>query len=59
MFLYKASLIMAAGCWIATKWTPKVGQTTLLSIVMLGEPITLIFIIASVIMAAGCWIAAK
>ncbi len=31
----------------------------LLSIVMLGEPITLIFIIASVIMAAGCWIAAK
>ncbi len=31
----------------------------LLSIVMLGEPITLVFVIASVIMAAGCWIAAK
>lgn len=31
----------------------------LLSIVMLGEPITLMFVIASAIMAAGCWIAAK
>lgn len=31
----------------------------LLSIVMLGEPITLLFVIASAIMAAGCWIAAK
>lgn len=31
----------------------------LLSIMMLGEPVTLIFVIASAIMAAGCWIAAK
>ncbi len=31
----------------------------LLSILLLGEPITLIFIIASMIMAVGCWIAAK
>ena len=31
----------------------------LLSIVMLGEPITLMFVIASAIMAAGCRIAAK
>lgn len=31
----------------------------LLSIIMLGEPITLIFVIASAIMAAGCWVAAK
>jgi len=31
----------------------------LLSILMLGEPVTIIFIIASIIMAAGCWIAAK
>lgn len=30
----------------------------LLSILILGEPITLTFIIASVIMAVGCWIAA-
>ncbi len=31
----------------------------LLSILMLGEPVTSIFITASVIMAVGCWIAAK
>ena len=31
----------------------------LLYILLLGEPITLIFIIASMIMAVGCWIAAK
>ncbi len=31
----------------------------LLSIVMLGEPVTLVFVIATAIMAAGCWIAAK
>ncbi len=31
----------------------------LLSIIMLGEPITPIFVIASAIMAAGCWVAAK
>ena len=31
----------------------------LLSILMLGEPVTWIFVVASVIMAAGCWIAAK
>ena len=31
----------------------------LLSILILGEPITLIFITASTIMAIGCWIAAK
>ena len=31
----------------------------LLSILLLGEPITMIFIIASILMAAGCWIAAK
>ncbi|MBR6927142.1 MAG: DMT family transporter [Bacteroidaceae bacterium] len=31
----------------------------LLSILILGEPITMTFIIASVIMAVGCWIAAR
>jgi hypothetical protein len=31
----------------------------LLSIVMLGEPVTWLFMTASVIMAVGCWIAAK
>jgi len=31
----------------------------LLSILLLGEPVTMIFIIASILMAAGCWIAAK
>lgn len=31
----------------------------LLSILMLGEPVTLIFIVASIVMALGCWIAAK
>ena len=31
----------------------------LLSILLLGEPVTIIFIIASILMAAGCWIAAK
>ena len=31
----------------------------LLSILILGEPITLTFITASVMMAVGCWIAAK
>lgn len=31
----------------------------LLSILLLGEPITFIFIIASLTMAIGCWIAAK
>jgi len=31
----------------------------LLSILLLGEPVTLIFITASAIMAIGCWIAAK
>ncbi len=33
--------------------------SALLSILLLGEPITWIFIIASVIMVIGCWIAAK
>ena len=28
----------------------------LLSILLLGEPVTMIFIIASILMAAGCWI---
>lgn len=31
----------------------------LLSILLLGEPITLLFVIASITMAVGCWIAAK
>ena len=31
----------------------------LLSILMLGEPVTLIFIVASIVMALGCWIVAK
>ena len=31
----------------------------LLSILLLGEPVTMIFIVASILMAAGCWIAAK
>lgn len=31
----------------------------LLSILLLGEPVTLIFVIASITMAVGCWIAAK
>lgn len=31
----------------------------LLSILILGEPVTPVFIIASIIMAAGCWIAAN
>ena len=31
----------------------------LMSILILGEPITMTFIIASVIMAVGCWIAAR
>ena len=31
----------------------------LLSILLLGEPVTLIFIVASIVMALGCWIAAK
>lgn len=31
----------------------------LLSILLLGEPVTFVFIIASFIMAIGCWIAAK
>lgn len=31
----------------------------LLSILIIGEPITLTFITASVMMAVGCWIAAK
>ena len=31
----------------------------LLSILLLGESVTMIFIIASILMAAGCWIAAK
>ena len=31
----------------------------LLSILLLGEPVTLIFIVASIMMAIGCWIAAK
>ena len=31
----------------------------LLSIVLLGEPITLLFVIATVLMALGCWLAAE
>ncbi len=31
----------------------------LLSILLLGEPVTLMFTAASLIMAVGCWIAAK
>ena len=31
----------------------------LLSIVLLGEPITLLFVIAAVLMALGCWLAAE
>ncbi len=31
----------------------------LLSILLLGEPVTMLFIVASVIMAFGCWIATK
>ena len=30
----------------------------LLSILLLGEPVTLLFIVASATMAVGCWIAA-
>lgn len=36
---------------------PLIGA--LLSILLLGEPVTLIFIVASIMMAIGCWIAAK
>ena len=42
---------------ISLALAPFIGA--LLSIIMLGEPVTLIFIIASIIMAVGCWIAAK
>ena len=31
----------------------------LLSILILGEPVTLLFVVASVVMGIGCWIAAK
>ena len=36
---------------------PFIGS--LLSILLLGEPVTVIFVIATVIMAMGCWFAAK
>ena len=40
-----------------TALAPFIGS--LLSILLLGEPVTVIFVIATVIMAMGCWFAAK
>ena len=36
-----------------------VSKVMLQTVLLLGEPVTMIFIIASIFMAVGCWIAAK
>lgn len=56
-YTYAQQAIGAAKTSTYYALAPFIGA--LLSIVMLGEPITLMFVIASAIMAAGCWIAAK
>ncbi len=48
--------ILAAALYALS--TP-VSKVMLQTVLLLGEPVTMIFIIASIFMAVGCWIAAK
>ena len=48
--------ILAAALYALS--TP-VSKVMLQNVLLLGEPVTMIFIIASIFMAVGCWIAAK
>ncbi len=56
-YTYAQRIIGAAKTSTYYALAPFIGA--LLSILLLGEPVTLLFITASVIMAIGCWIAAK
>ena len=56
-YTYAQRTIGAAKASTYYALAPFIGA--LLSILLLGEPVTMIFIIASILMAAGCWIAAK
>lgn len=55
--LYAQRTIGAARTSTYYALAPFIGA--LLSILLLGEPVTLMFTAASLIMAVGCWIAAK
>ena len=56
-YTYAQRTIGAAKTSTYYAMAPFIGA--LLSILLLGEPVTMIFIIASILMATGCWIAAK
>lgn len=56
-YTYAQRIIGAAKTSTYYALAPFIGA--LLSILILGEPVTLTFIMASVIMAVGCWIAAE
>lgn len=55
--LYAQRTIGAARTSTYYALAPFIGA--LLSILLLGEPVTLVFTAALLIMAVGCWIAAK
>lgn len=55
--LYAQRTIGAARTSTYYALAPFIGA--LLSILLLGEPVTLMFTAVSLIMAVGCWIAAK
>ncbi len=56
-YTYAQRIIGAAKTSTYYALAPFIGA--LLSILLLSEPVTMIFIIASILMVAGCWIAAK
>lgn len=56
-YTYAQRIIGAAKTSTYYALAPFIGA--LLSILILGEPVTLTFIMASIIMAVGCWIAAE
>jgi drug/metabolite transporter (DMT)-like permease len=56
-YTYSQRVIGAAKTSTYYALAPFIGA--FLSIVLLGERITLIFVIASIVMAIGCWLAAK
>lgn len=56
-YTYAQRVIGAAKTSTYYALAPFIGA--LLSIFLIGEPVTLIFVIASIMMAVGCWIAAE
>ena len=54
-YTYAQRVIGAAKTSTYYALAPFVGA--LLSILLLGEPVTLTFVVASLVMAVGCWLA--